>query len=530
MNVTRFHSSVGASLAIVMLAMLASCGGGSGDAATPQSSASSMPGSTASVSSGVVTAFGSVFVNRHEFNTGHAQVIDDDTGLTASNTNGLDVGMVVSVHGAVDSTMDAPDAAEIHFSPLVRGFVDSSNTAAGTLVVMGQTIQLTASTAYVDHRACTSAASSPCAAIANQAGLSVTSGAVPGSYLAVHGFLFSGASGIQIIATYIGIDDYSAGKPFKVEGQITSVHGTSTVSIGAETVDLSGASCAARGSATSCAALAVAGNVIAARGATAPVGTSFAPTNGRTAALLPQTPNATVEVEGRVSSVSGTSTFIVRGITVNGSALPLGQIPSVGDDVELSGTIAADGTTVVATSITSEHRAAAARVVLVGPLTGVAAGPTTATYSVTVLGQTAAVAAMTRIADRTVDPRPTFNIANFQTYLSGKTAFVVMSALVDSGGNLQATDFAVIHALPRNLAAVAGPADAAPVAGSPSYVSVHGVTIAYTSTIPLGAVISKGTYLLGLGTLSVATIDTTVSGGSLLVRQLSRPDDLDLGM
>src|SRR4051812_45629323 len=83
-------------LALTVAAGLSACGGGGGGsdtAATPGTT----PTATSSTSSGVITAFGSVFVNGHRFHTGNARVIDDDTGAVSTSATGLEVGMVVDV-------------------------------------------------------------------------------------------------------------------------------------------------------------------------------------------------------------------------------------------------------------------------------------------------------------------------------------------------------------------------------------------------------------------------------------------------
>ena len=95
-------------LVIAMAAGLNGCGGGGGGdtggtAGTPATTPS--PGSPTTpvtsdgttMSSGVITAFGSVFVNGRRFRTDKARVIDDDTGAVTSGMTGLEVGMVVVV-------------------------------------------------------------------------------------------------------------------------------------------------------------------------------------------------------------------------------------------------------------------------------------------------------------------------------------------------------------------------------------------------------------------------------------------------
>ena len=510
----------GAVLVGALAMFLAACGGGGGSGSS-SSSSSSTP--TAAVSTGTVTAMGSVFVNGHEFSTNNANVIDDDSGATTQGNAALDVGMVVSVHSAANSTRSMPVASDIHINPLVRGFVDATNLAnssssTNTITVMGQTIDLPASAAFVDHRACVTATTSPCTPMSGPADLVTTAGSTPGTYVVVHGFLFAGTSA-QPVATLVSVQDYTSGSSlFKVLGQVSATSGT-TLTIGAEQLDLSAATCNNKGASGPCASTSFAVNdVVAAFGTTAPSGATFAPAHARLSPLVPQTTGTTVEVEGKVTSVSGT-TFVVRGITVDGSALTPSQIPAVGDRIEILGTIASNGTSVTATSIESKSAAAATKVLLAGPLGTVAAGSTSGTFNVTVLGQAVVVSSTTLIADRTVFPRPTFNITNFQTYLQGLTSpFVIVRAQVDSSGTLQAVGFDVVKAFPNSVVAIAGPADGAPTVGTPNSVMVHGVSVLYSTTMPANATIAAGTSVAAYGMLNPSgAIDTTGNGGTLFV-------------
>lgn len=523
-----------------LAAILAACGGG-GMGSSSGTSTPTPATAVASQSTGMIMAMGSVFVNGHEFKTNNADVVDDDTGTRTHGTADLDVGMVVSVMSASDSTREEPDAAEIHVDPLAKGFVDASSVGTGTLTVIGQTVQVTSSTAFVDQRACVSAATNACSAITAQSGLTATSGSTPGDYVTVHGFLFSTGTAAQIVATLISIQDFTApsattpGSAFKLEGQITSVSGSSVV-IGAETVDLSAASCRAGEDTVACSAIAVVGKTIAARGFTAPTNATFAPATARLVRLLPQTAGTQVELEGKVSSVTGTS-FVIQGITVDGSGLAANQIPAVGDKVELVGTIAADGESVMATSILEDRPAAPARYVFAGPLTSVTAGPAAGTFLVTVLGQTATVSADTLIVDQTVHPRPTFNITNFQTYLQGLSAppFVILQVQAAPDGSLQANAFRIVRAPPNNFVFLTGPADGAATAGTPSSVMVHGVNVLFDASVVRNAAsIAQGTNILAAGTLSSAgAIDTTVTDGVFIVRQKRHEeghDDDDFGL
>ena len=236
---------------------LAACGG-SGDS-TATSGASSGTGTMAStgtatgasadaVSTGTISAFGSVFVNGHEFDTRHARVIDDDTGTSTTSTAGLEVGMAVDVKAAPNSSSKTPIADEVHVRPLVRGVVDASTAGDGTLTVLGQSVQLTAATNFSDHRACVTSATSQCTAIAGQSDLSATSGTTAGTFVTVYGYLYAAGtstSEASIVATLVSVGDVptgTSGVNYKVEGVVSAL-GTNKVTIGGLVVDLAGAIC-----------------------------------------------------------------------------------------------------------------------------------------------------------------------------------------------------------------------------------------------------------------------------------------------
>src|SRR5262245_1114403 len=121
---------------------LAACGGG-GSSTTPQPAAQSV----AVVSSGAVTGFGSVFVNGVRFETSSATfTINGKPGTQAD----LRVGHVVTIHGHRDDNGNST-ADRIDFDDLVKGPVDSVDAAAGTLVVMGQTVLTDADTSFDDN-------------------------------------------------------------------------------------------------------------------------------------------------------------------------------------------------------------------------------------------------------------------------------------------------------------------------------------------------------------------------------------------
>lgn len=523
---------------------LAACGGG-GSAATPSGTAT-----ISSVSSGSISAFGSVFVNGHEFATGTANVIDDDTLASTHSTAGLEVGMAVDVKPTAASTSSSPEAAEIHVHPLARGVVDASNITANTLTVMGQTVQLTASTTFSDHRACLVATTSPCAPITGQTGLASTSGsggsAVAGNYVTVDGYLYTGGTApgsANIVATLVSVRDLpttSIGANYKAEGVVTALAG-STATIGGLAVDLSGATCFAAETVTPCASAFSVGQVVSAFAAAEPT----LPASGfqaKTALLRDklavQTAGASIELEGRVSSVTTSPAgFVIRGVTIDASALSGTALPAVGDEVRVFGVVASNGTTVTASALTLEHAAHSATYGLEGNAGGVAAGGAANTYVLTLLGQSVAVDSTTRLADRSVrdgdrgdSAAHPFNITTFQTYLAASVSqHLLVRAAADASGNLTALSVTIAPA--SSIAGIAGVVDATPApvnssaSGTPSTFSIHGLAVSADPAAivkrsgehspMVGTTVAAGDFVLARGSLSSSTLVVAAPSGPL---------------
>ena len=547
-SVTR-HLLLSLACACALLSLHACGGGGSSSSdgtATTQSAA--LP----SASSGTISAFGSVFVDGREFGTGSAHVIDDDTLASTSSTTDLEVGMAVDVRPLSGSTASSPQAAEIHVHPLARGIVDASDASANTLTVMGQTVQVTASTTYTDHRACLTAASSPCTAIIGQSGLTATTGsggaAVAGSFVTVDGYLYdSGSAGdVNIVATLVSVRDLPGGTHganYKAEGVVTALTGT-TATIGGLSVDLSTATCFAADAQASCASAFSVGQVVSAFSAaepTLPV-TAFAPTTALLRdRLVVETAGASVELEGVVSGVTTSpAAFVIRGVTIDASALPAGTaLPAVGDVVRVQGTVATGGASVVASALTVLHTARSATYGFEGNDDGVTAGSTADTYVLTILGQSIAVNASTRLADLTVrggnrgdSTAHPFNITTFQSYLSTSVSqHLLVRSAADASGNLSALSVVIVPA--STVAGVTGVVDATPVpvnssaTGTPSTFSIHGVAVSADPSAIVGighrasgagTTIAAGDDVLALGTYAAPTLTVAAVSGTLLSR------------
>lgn len=530
--ISRRSVYFGVTACLVFASALVACGGGG------SSSASSSASTSVASSSGTITAFGSVFVNGHEFGTGRARFFDDDNGTTLTARD-LEVGMVVDVTpGSGSSTSEA---SELHIHPLVRGYTDAFDTTASTVTVMGQTVQVTASTNFSDHRACATASPATCTAITGLSGLTASTSGTPGvggTYITVHGYLFSGSSGsTNVVATLISAADQPASTSnkfnFKVEGPVSATGLAPT--IGGLTLDLTSTTCRVSGTVTPCATAYTAAQVVSVGSATAP-GTlpaaSFAPSVARLASKLPvQTSGQTLELEGVVSSV-GTTTFVVRGVTVDATGLPSGtSLPAVGDLVEVMGSISSSGQTVNATTLKTIRAAATVSLGLQGDASNVTTVSAGATYTFSLLGQTVNVNAQTRLVDMSIrhwDDRDQsvnpFNISTFATYLGASTSkHVVVRSEADSTGKLTALSVAIVPA--STVASVSGVIDASPavsnssVSGTPTTFSIHGVAVSadpasiYKPHTASMQTVAAGDLVTAMGTFSggVLSVSATTS-------------------
>jgi hypothetical protein len=552
-----------AAAAIAVASILASCGGGGGGSGSADPGATVSAGAPAggalAVSSGTITAFGSIFVNGREFATAGAQLVDDDTGLASTDLSGLEVGMEVDVVPASASTASQPMAAEIHLQPLARGAVDAIDTTASTLTLMGQTVQVAAATGFSDHRACVSAATSPCSAISGLSGLTATTGsgaaAVAGSYVTVHGYLYGGTAGSpDIVATLVVIGDTptsAQGAAYKAEGAVDAV-GSSSITISGLTIDLSAATCYAAAGSVPCSAAYSVGQVVSAWAPTAPAlpASSFKAVTVRLhGRLAVQSAGAAVEIEGKVASVSTASaSFAIRGLTVDASALTASSLPAVGDVVRVAGTLGSGGTTIQATAVTVLRTAPAASYGLQGDFSSVAAGSAANTYVLSLLGQSVAVDASTHLADRSkAASTSAFNISSFASYLAASSSkHLLVQAQADASGALSALSVVIVPA--ATVAGISGSVDATPApvnssgTGTPTTFSVHGLAVAADPTAflprprPWGGgtatavaagdyVLVRGSYATGL--LTVAAVTRPAQSATNIVIDFGTPGGHD---
>jgi len=388
----------------VATALVSSCGGGS----SGSSSGASMGAPT--TASGVLTAFGSIFVNGTEYATsGSTTVVDGDNDDAPSSLAALQAGMTVDVNS---SGGWSPWASLIRHRSLVRGTVEEV-PGNGTLQAMGQTVVITSATSFAGSNA-----SGP---VTNGNG---GSGSVQvGDYATVYGFLectssTTPCSATQVVATLV----YVSTTPtiYKVEGYAQVSGGAiDSFTINALTVDYT----TSGGSATNCTPSPCSitnGELVEARSTTAPSGLTLAATRIKAISELPVlTIGSTVSIEGLVSQLTSTMsgvTFNLRGVSVTAIS---GVAPTDLQDnqiVEVTGTVAANGT-ITASAITIVRSAA---FTIVAPMT-LANGPPADT--VTLLGQTFTVNTSTRFADWA--QFMALNLSNFASVLQPGDQLVV---------------------------------------------------------------------------------------------------------
>ncbi len=210
------------SLAIAAVIGLTACGGGDGGS---DSTTSSPVTSGSTITTGVITGFGSVFVDGVEFETDESSFSLDDGDDGLENEDGLAVGMVVTVTGTVNADGKTGSAEHIEFDDELEGIVNANNVAAdgtGSMTVMGQTVFIKTTTIFES----------------DVAGIDSVDKVAAGNVVEVSGFSSGDGS---VYATRIEVKlAQHAGEEIEVKG-IVSKLAASTFDIGGLTVDFSSA-------------------------------------------------------------------------------------------------------------------------------------------------------------------------------------------------------------------------------------------------------------------------------------------------
>jgi hypothetical protein len=147
-NLLRHRPTQG--LLILSLAALAitACGGG-GSGGSSDTTASS---GTSSFSTGAITGFGSVIVNGVRFDDSKASISDDD-GVAHTSAD-LRLGMMAEIQSAgivSDDNGSHSQASAIRFGSEIVGPVASVAADGSAIVVLGETVQIDAATLFDDR-------------------------------------------------------------------------------------------------------------------------------------------------------------------------------------------------------------------------------------------------------------------------------------------------------------------------------------------------------------------------------------------
>ena len=218
MNKTLGLSAI--SIAIAGIIGLSGCGGGGGGGD------SSSTGSSSVTTSGVITGFGSVFVDGVEFETSNSSFSLDDGEDAPEIEDSLEVGMVVTVTGTVNPDGVTGTATHIEYDDELEGIIISSNIDAdgtGTMDVMGQNVIVDATTIFES----------------DDPGITGMEQLAAGNVVEVSGYS-SGAG--DIFATRVELErtTHTSGEVIEVKGLVSMLTAT-TFEIGSLVVDYSGA-------------------------------------------------------------------------------------------------------------------------------------------------------------------------------------------------------------------------------------------------------------------------------------------------
>jgi hypothetical protein len=297
--------------------ILQGCGGSGSSAAA---------GGSSQLANGVVTGFGSVFVDGSEIQDNTASVVTENADGTTSNSV-LQMGQRVNVSHDGQGT-----ASKITVDAAVIGAVSAVNTTALTLTVAGQSVSIN-----------TDSTAGPLTVWGG--GYSSISDVTNGDLVEIHGtpVYNSTTSSYKVVATRV--QKMTAISSIKVNGKISNINTT------AKTFSLNGLT-VAYGSATLRPTSATLSNdlLVSAYGPTSALsGTTLTASNVKVNRIQDSTATSTTaQVGGQVSLYnSSANTFEVQGIKVSVSSsttiTPTGAAVANNAYVKVSGTVGTDG-------------------------------------------------------------------------------------------------------------------------------------------------------------------------------------------
>jgi hypothetical protein len=311
--------------ALSATALLAACGGGGGDAGTPATGGTA---TAASYALGPISGFGSVIVGGVRFDDSSAAVSDEDGN--AHDRSALKLGMLVQVDaGTVDHTAATATALRVRFGSEIVGPVGTIDSAASTVLVLGQTVLVTTSTLFDSSLS---------------GGLTaLTAGAV----VEVHGILDQSTG--RITATRI--EPKAGATFFRLRGVLAALDTTlKTFKIGSELISYAGLAAADVPSGLAN------GQVVRVQLQTTQTAGAWVATKLRGGARVPDTPRD-AHLEGAITAFTSSAAFEVNGLKVDATNATFPDGTSglvVGARVEVEGNV--NNGVLVATKVEIEER------------------------------------------------------------------------------------------------------------------------------------------------------------------------------
>ena len=135
---------IGLALGTFAALLAAGCGGGGGGSS---STTAGIDRGGITVAQGPISGFGSVIVNGVHYSTSGATITIDDQPGTESD---LKAGQVVRIEATLDASGTTGVAKKIVFDDDVEGPLQTIDRATSRLVVLGQTVQVSAATSFGD--------------------------------------------------------------------------------------------------------------------------------------------------------------------------------------------------------------------------------------------------------------------------------------------------------------------------------------------------------------------------------------------
>ena len=414
----------------VAAVLLAACGY-SADTAGIQGTGSPSPAAAV----GPVTGFGSIFVNGVEYTTSNAQILID--GQAGAETQ-LQTGQVVTIKGTVNSDGTTGVATQVTFAGDVQGPVTQIDLVANTLVVLGQTVQITGSTLLDVSIQPSDLTGLQTGVFVEVSGFADDSGAIVASRVDVK----SASSGFQVKGILQGLD--TTGHTFHINGLTVDYSAATTTGVLAD------------------------GSTVEAQGVTLGSTGALLATHVEVLPGLGTSANEHADIEGIITTFTSTADFVVQGEHIatdaNTQFVLHGLTLGANVEVDVQGQFDAAGTLQAKKVEIKPQSASLVR--------GLVDSVTASSNTLSVLGVTIVMSALTELDDKSKQHVRQFRLTDVQV-----GDYVEVDGTEDQPGTL---DAAILERQNTNANSLSYLQGVALNLAQPSF-TVLGVTVTTTS-------------------------------------------------